>query len=113
MKYFAIGFGEWVEIREGTKSPKVSTSEVNRGIQKIKMPTGEQWVDAYGNMRMKVRTVEVPITIKMVTYIGGKVLCALSANRFYGFARTIPNKDGMIEIDQSVVKKILDWKGMD
>ena len=112
MKYYAVSFGEWIELRQAVKPPKEMITEVNRGTVKEKVMTGEIYVNQAGYHQHRMKTVTRPIILKMIAHEGGRVICAIRDNRFFSLTRRDIERGQMIELTDAQADKILAFKGV-
>jgi len=112
MKYYAVSFGEWIELRQAVKPPKEMITEVKRGTVKEKVSTGEIYINKLGYHQYRMKTIESPIVLKVVAHEGGRVICAIRDNRFFGLTRLDIERGQMRELTNEQADKILTFKGV-
>lgn len=112
MKYYAISFGEWIELRQVVKPPKEVVTEVNRGTITEKVSTGEIYINKAGYHQYRMKTVTRPVTLKVITHEGGRVICAIRDNRFFSLTRLDIERGQMIALTNIQADKILAFKGV-
>lgn len=110
MKFWAVGYGEWVEIQQGYNPPKAIKSEVQRGVVKRKIVTDQVYVDAAGYSHYRIKTVEVPTIIKSTVFVGCTPVCCVHYNRFYQLVSRMVPKDIVTPISEEEAKIVMDWK---
>ena len=111
MKYYAVSFGEWIELRQAMKPPKEMVTEVSRGTVKEKVATGEIYINQNGFHQYRMKTVTRPVTLKVIAHEGGRVICAIRDNRFFSLTRRDIERGQMIALTDIQAQKILDFKG--
>src|ERR1035437_1716082 len=112
MKYYAVSFGEWIELRQAMKPPKEMVTEISRGTIKEKVSTGEIYINKLGYHQYRMKTIERPITLKVTAHEGGRVICAIRDNRFFSLTRRDIERGQMIALTDIQAQKILDFKGV-
>lgn len=112
MKYYAVSFGEWIELRQAVKPPKEVVTEVSRGTIKEKVMTGKIYVDQLGYPKYCMKTITRPVTLKVTAHEGGRVICAIRDNRFFGLTRLDIERGQMRELTDAQANKILTFKGV-
>ena len=90
-RYFAIRIGEWVEIRTSSKAPIKECSSIE-----VKKPIRTTYTDWNGRRRSYLDTPG--LTLKCVTYTGGKILQTMKMSKFRVLTQLSIPKDTMIEL---------------
>ncbi len=116
MGFYAVGFGDWVEIREALKSPKAHTTEVDRGFMKERVPNGpgEYYYDTLGRYRYKEPTFTekmTPVKIQITGFEGGRVRRVINFSKLYKLIKLHVHKDQMVKLTVPQAKVVLEWKG--
>ena len=112
MKYYAISFGEWIELRQAVKPPKEVVTEVNRGTITEKVITGELYLTKAGYHTYRMKNVTVPVVLKVTAHEGGRVICTIRDNRFFSLTRLDIERGQMIALTDIQADKILAFKGV-
>ena len=103
-RYWAIGFGQWVELRENVEKPKLITSKVSRNTVKlIHIP---QWKTRYengisiGEYISGWKYIKTPVTTKFTVniYEGGKICVSFSHSKFRRVVCSSLRRNGIMEI---------------
>lgn len=100
-KIYAIGMGEWVEIRSSSKIPKKVGSKVKLKIKSTKK-IYDEILDKYvapPNFRI----------FEVYVFNGGSVLGCIKLNKFFQMTKIIMRKDTIIEVPQNLIPQIKEF----
>ena len=103
-RYWAIGFGEWVELREAVEKPELITSKVSRDT--VKIISVPQWKTRYengisiGEYISGYKHIKIPKTTKFTVsiYEGGKICASFSHSKFRRVVCSSLRRNGIMEI---------------
>lgn len=102
-KYYAIGFGYWVELRVATTPPKAIKTEAKvEGKERLLGYT------ASGNTRWQ--TKKVPVTISYTVHEGGKVLGAIQTTVCKQLIGNAPAQGAMVTLTKAQLEKLANHK---
>lgn len=101
MRYWAVGFKDWVELRGSLKPLKEQTSEVKRSSPEKRKPY--YWNTAFDG---EWNPTPNSYVIKITVHIGGRILTMVPSKEFKKITGLIPPPHGkMLElVDQNMVK---------
>jgi hypothetical protein len=98
-KYYAIGFGLWVELRSSLQPPKaVKTS--------VKVIGKERYLGYDKNGASRFMYKKVPTTISYTVYEGGKVLGAIQGGVMRALIGNAPAKDSMATLTRTQMERL-------
>lgn len=98
-RYFAVSYGNWIEIREAVNPPKEVVSE---GVVKTRLVGyHDYWNNRYHPGRL------VSTKIKQTVFKGGKVLKTVKKSLFLKKTGLSVGKNRMAELVPSVVNLVL------
>lgn len=102
MRYFGVGFKDWVEVRTARNPPREQKTQVSRMGLTPKPRTWNTVMDGPWN------PVPSRYIIKTVAHIGGKVMTVVPALEFRKITKLNPPAHGqMIEVlDKTVVDEL-------
>lgn len=102
MRYFAVSFKDWVEIRQSRTPPKEQVSEVKRTLKHSTKPA--RWSDLYDGVWEAKPSI---YTIKTIAHIGGKVLTVIPSKEFKKLTLLAAPKHGnMLELDRKFLPSL-------
>lgn len=95
-RLFAVGMGKWVELRRGSKPPKIHKSEAVKVVEE-RIPATIRY-DVYGPSYVPTSTGKRRLRIISHVYVGGKVIGILPLAKFRRVLHVGLGRQGMIEL---------------
>lgn len=107
LKVYIIGMKGWVEVRVAKVPPKPHVTTCFKSIQvsercwpKYKIGVG------YIPPEQPFRNVNRTITLKAVTWSGGRTICSLAGSKLYRLTRISVKPDTLLELPEKWVKSL-------
>ena len=92
-KLYAIGFKDWVEIRAADKPPRGEVTQISKPGAKDKQIIGYQIGTENGHYKVMpvYQDIDTPMKIKIIAYIGGRVVEVIPRRKFTGICGPCAN----------------------
>lgn len=111
MKFYAIGFKSYVEIRQAEKAPQAHHSAVTRSC-KVKIPVLTYPDDSPWGVFID-RVVDKKLKITCVYHEGGEVIKSMKTDKFRRKTKLSLRNGEMIELPKDVAAQFLTGKDDD
>lgn len=109
MRFFAIGFKGWTEIRKSKVPPKPHESSVTTtvNINRSRFEWDQRMYGGAGGYRHRNVSKPKEVVLTSTTYAGGRVVKTLKSTRFTKISNLVVKPGGIAELTPEIVEKVL------